>query len=87
MKAQSTFKTGEIVQNADLAWSHARFTDYDPVGAHPQGIAYQVTHRRSTAAVHIGGFGLKPKHMILLKLQLGCIFNGKDSFVLGNITR
>ena len=60
----------------------AALTDHDPVGAHTQRVADEVTDGDCAAAFDVGRAGFQTDEMFLMKLEFGGIFDGDDTFAV-----
>src|SRR6476661_2237034 len=59
----------------------------DTFRPHSQAVSHQASHRDLALSLEIGRPGLQPYHVRLLKLQLGRVFAGDDTFVRINVVR
>ena len=56
------------------------FAEDDPVGAHSQGVSYEVALRDAAEAFGIFGPGFQAYHVRLHELQFGRVFNRDSPF-------
>ena len=57
----------------------AALTDHDSFGAHAKGVDDQALDGDLAFAVDVLGTGLQAANVLLVQLQLGCIFDGDDA--------
>src|SRR5690606_11767471 len=57
-------------------------TYHDTIGTHTQRITDQVTDGHRPSAIRISDFGFHAQNVLLLQLQLGCIFDRDDTLLL-----
>ncbi len=56
----------------------------DPVRAHAQAVAEQLTDGQLTAALHVGGAELESDQVRMAHLQLGRVFDRDDALLVGD---
>ena len=63
----------------------ADLTDDDAVGAHAQGVDQQLALMDRALAFDVGRAGFQPNNVFLMELQFGRVFDGDNSFAIGNV--
>src|SRR5574340_550207 len=63
----------------------AHLTDDDAVGAHTQRVPHQVANGNAAMPIDVGGLGLHADDVILLQFEFGCVLDGDDAFVVGDV--
>jgi hypothetical protein len=61
--------------------------DHDAIGTHTKRVAYQISLRYFTTAFDVGWSCFESDDVRLLELKFRRVFDGDDTFVLGNICR
>ena len=64
--------------------SGTTLADHDAVGAHAEGVLDQITDRDLALALDVRGTSLQGQHVVLVQLELLCIFHRDDALVCGD---
>ncbi len=65
----------------------ANLADDNAVGAHPQRVDQELPLHHRALALNVRGPALQTDHVALLHLQFGRVFDGHNSFFVGDVSR
>ena len=60
----------------------ADLADHDAIGPHTQGVDHQLPLPDGALAFDVRRPRLEPRHVLLVELELGGVFDGDDALVL-----